>query len=160
MPAGAGTSVQRGGCERKAWKLLRDCADRGGMARVRSGQAAPAYRPMPRRDRTNGLRFLWLLVVIAGIFLVSQEMVGRLDAVTGAGHARPIYERPGSRWGALALSDLLIVNFLGSGKCRPPTMRPDGLAPRTGSCRAGHRFPGCTWRLSGLANPNRSSPSS
>ena len=52
-----------------------------------------------------GLRFLWLLVVMAGIFLVSQDMVGRLAAVTGAGHARPIYERPGSRWGAFALSD-------------------------------------------------------
>jgi hypothetical protein len=35
-----------------------------------------------------GLLFLWLLVVMAGVLLVNQEMVGRLGAVTGAGHAR------------------------------------------------------------------------
>jgi Mn2+/Fe2+ NRAMP family transporter len=59
-----------------------------------------------------GLRFFWLLIVLAGALLVNQEMVGRLGAVTGAGHARLIYERFGRRWGAFALSDLLIVNFL------------------------------------------------
>ena len=37
-----------------------------------------------------GLRFLWLLVVLAGALFVNQEMVGRLGAVTGAGHARLI----------------------------------------------------------------------
>jgi Natural resistance-associated macrophage protein-like len=42
-----------------------------------------------------GLRFLWLLVVLAGALFVNQEMVGRLGAVTGAGHARLIYERFG-----------------------------------------------------------------
>ena len=59
-----------------------------------------------------GLRFLWLIVVLAGVLLVNQEMVGRLGAVTGAGHARLIYERFGRRWGAFALGDLLVVNFL------------------------------------------------
>ena len=59
-----------------------------------------------------GLQFLWLLVVLAGVLLVNQEMVGRLGAVTGAGHARLIYERFGRRWGAFALGDLLAVNFL------------------------------------------------
>jgi Mn2+/Fe2+ NRAMP family transporter len=59
-----------------------------------------------------GLRFLWLLAVLAGVLLVNQEMVGRLGAVTGAGHARLIYERFGRRWGAFALGDLLAVNFL------------------------------------------------
>jgi len=59
-----------------------------------------------------GLRFAWLLLVLAGVLLVNQEMVGRLGAVTGAGHARLIYERFGRRWGAFALGDLLVVNFL------------------------------------------------
>ncbi len=59
-----------------------------------------------------GLRFLWLLAVLAGVLLVNQEMVARLGAVTGAGHARLIYERFGRRWGAFALGDLLAVNFL------------------------------------------------
>ena len=59
-----------------------------------------------------GLDLLWLLVLLAAALLVNQEMVGRLGAVTGAGHARLIYERFGRRWGAFALSDLLVVNFL------------------------------------------------
>jgi Mn2+/Fe2+ NRAMP family transporter len=59
-----------------------------------------------------GLRFLWPLVVLVGVLLVNQEMVARLGAVTGAGHARLIYERFGRRWGAIALGDLLAVNFL------------------------------------------------
>jgi Mn2+/Fe2+ NRAMP family transporter len=59
-----------------------------------------------------GLRFAWLLLILAGALLVNQEMVGRLGAVTGAGHARLIYERFGRRWGAFALGDLLVVNFL------------------------------------------------
>jgi Mn2+/Fe2+ NRAMP family transporter len=60
----------------------------------------------------DGPRFLWLLVVLAGALLLNQEMVGRLGAVTGAGHARLIYERFGRRWGAFALADLLAINFL------------------------------------------------
>lgn len=60
----------------------------------------------------DGLRFLWLLVALAGTLFVNQEMVGRLGAVTGAGHARLITERFGRRWGAFALGDLLVLNFL------------------------------------------------
>ena len=59
-----------------------------------------------------GLRLVWLLVLLAGVLLVNQEMAARLGAVTGAGHARLIYERFGRRWGAFALGDLLVVNFL------------------------------------------------
>ena len=79
---------------------------------------------------------------MAGVLLVCQEMVGRLGAATGAGYTRLIYERFGSRWGAFGLSDLLIVDFLGSSNCRPSTMRPGGLALGTGSCRASHPVPG------------------
>ena len=39
-------------------------------------------------------------------------MVARLGAVTGAGHARLIFERFGRRWGAFALGDLLALNLL------------------------------------------------
>jgi Mn2+/Fe2+ NRAMP family transporter len=60
----------------------------------------------------DGLRFLWLLLVLTPALLVLQEMVARLGAVTGAGHARLIYERFGRRWGAFALCDLLVLNFL------------------------------------------------
>jgi Mn2+/Fe2+ NRAMP family transporter len=48
----------------------------------------------------DGLRFLWLLVVLIPALFVLQEMVARLGAVTGAGHARLIYERFGRPLGA------------------------------------------------------------
>ncbi len=58
------------------------------------------------------LRFLWLVPVLALVLFVNQEMVARLGAVTGAGHARLIFERFGRRWGMFAVSDLLILNLL------------------------------------------------
>src|SRR6516165_741613 len=59
-----------------------------------------------------GLKFLWILPVLALVLFVNQEMVARLGAVTGAGHARLIFERFGRRWGMFAVSDLLLLNFL------------------------------------------------
>jgi Mn2+/Fe2+ NRAMP family transporter len=59
-----------------------------------------------------GLRLLWLLALLAPVLFVNQEMVARLGAVTGAGHARLIFERFGRRWGAFALGDLLALNLL------------------------------------------------
>jgi Mn2+/Fe2+ NRAMP family transporter len=55
---------------------------------------------------------LWLLVGLAPILFVIQEMVARLGAVTGAGHARLIFERFGRRWGTFALADLLVLNLV------------------------------------------------
>src|SRR5579872_4896296 len=60
----------------------------------------------------HGLSLIWLLVVLAPVLYVIQEMVARLGAVTGAGHARLIFERFGRRWGYFALSDLLMLNLL------------------------------------------------
>lgn len=59
-----------------------------------------------------GLRLLWLLLLLAPVLFVNQEMVARLGAVTGAGHARLIFERFGRRWGAFAFGDLLALNAL------------------------------------------------
>src|ERR1019366_7934489 len=44
--------------------------------------------------------------------VVNQEMVVRLGAVTGVGHARLIFERFGRFWGAFSVGDLFILNFL------------------------------------------------
>ena len=60
----------------------------------------------------QGLRLLWLVVLLAPVLFVTQEMVARLGAVTGAGHARLIFERFGRRWGSFALGDLLLLNAL------------------------------------------------
>src|ERR1700733_13291974 len=49
--------------------------------------------------------------MIPGLY-VNQEMVLRLGAVTGVGHARLIFQRFGKFWGAFSIGDLLILNAL------------------------------------------------
>jgi len=46
------------------------------------------------------------------VLYVNQEMVVRLGAVTGVGHARLILERFGRFWGAFSVIDLFILNAL------------------------------------------------
>jgi Mn2+/Fe2+ NRAMP family transporter len=59
-----------------------------------------------------GTSMLWTLVVLIPVLVVNQEMVVRLGAVTGVGHARLINERFGRFWGAFSVGDLFILNFL------------------------------------------------
>lgn len=59
-----------------------------------------------------GLRSVALILLLAPVLFVVQEMVARLGAVTGAGHARLIFDRFGRRWGRFAVADLLALNFL------------------------------------------------
>jgi len=46
------------------------------------------------------------------VLYVNQEMVLRLGAVTGVGHARLILERFGKFWGAFSVIDLFLLNAL------------------------------------------------
>ncbi len=59
-----------------------------------------------------GTSLLWLLVLLIPVLIVNQEMVIRLGAVTGVGHARLINERFGRFWGWFSVGDLFILNFL------------------------------------------------
>jgi NRAMP (natural resistance-associated macrophage protein)-like metal ion transporter len=59
-----------------------------------------------------GLTLLWTLPLLVPVLVVNQEMVVRLGAVTGVGHARLINERFGRFWGAFSVGDLFILNFL------------------------------------------------
>jgi NRAMP (natural resistance-associated macrophage protein)-like metal ion transporter len=59
-----------------------------------------------------GLTLLWTLPLLIPVLIVNQEMVVRLGAVTGVGHARLIIERFGKFWGAFSVGDLFILNFL------------------------------------------------
>ena len=59
-----------------------------------------------------GLSLLWVLPLLIPVLVVNQEMVVRLGAVTGVGHARLINERFGRFWGAFSVGDLFILNFL------------------------------------------------
>jgi Natural resistance-associated macrophage protein len=49
-----------------------------------------------------GYSLLWVLLLLIPVLIVNQEMVVRLGAVTGVGHARLINERFGRFWGWFA----------------------------------------------------------
>jgi Mn2+/Fe2+ NRAMP family transporter len=55
---------------------------------------------------------LWVLLLLIPVLIVNQEMVVRLGAVTGIGHARLINERFGRFWGWFSVGDLFLLNFL------------------------------------------------
>ena len=59
-----------------------------------------------------GYSLLWTLVLLIPVLIVNQEMVVRLGAVTGVGHARLIKERFGRFWGWFSVGDLFILNVL------------------------------------------------
>ena len=59
-----------------------------------------------------GTSLLWVLLLLIPVLIVNQEMVVRLGAVTGVGHARLINERFGRFWGWFSVGDLFILNFL------------------------------------------------
>ncbi len=59
-----------------------------------------------------GYSLLWTLLLLIPVLVVNQEMVVRLGAVTGVGHARLINERFGRGWGWFSVGDLFLLNFL------------------------------------------------
>lgn len=59
-----------------------------------------------------GMALLWTLALLIPVLYVNQEMVVRLGAVAGVGHARLIFSRFGRFWGAFSVGDLFVVNAL------------------------------------------------
>jgi Mn2+/Fe2+ NRAMP family transporter len=59
-----------------------------------------------------GTGLLWVLLLLVPVLIVNQEMVVRLGAVTGVGHARLVIERFGRSWGYFEAAFLLLQNFL------------------------------------------------
>src|SRR5262252_4816872 len=59
-----------------------------------------------------GTSLLWTLLLLVPVLIVNQEMVVRLGAVTGVGHARLINERFGRFWAFFSVGDLFVLNFL------------------------------------------------
>jgi NRAMP (natural resistance-associated macrophage protein)-like metal ion transporter len=59
-----------------------------------------------------GTRLLWVLVLLIPVLIVNQEMVARLGAVTGVGHARLILERFGRSLAAFSVGNLMLLNGL------------------------------------------------
>src|SRR5580692_3610180 len=82
--------------------LIVMCGDNDAGAFSTYGQAGQNY----------GTRLLWTLVLLIPVLYVNQEMVLRLGAVSGVGHARLILERFGKFWGAFSVIDLFVLNAL------------------------------------------------
>ncbi|MCR6494443.1 NRAMP family divalent metal transporter [Cellulomonas sp. P24] len=73
---------------------------------------AGAFGTYTQAGQNYGTRLLWTLLLLIPVIYVNQEMVLRLGAVTGVGHARLILERYGRFWGAFSVIDLFILNAL------------------------------------------------
>jgi Mn2+/Fe2+ NRAMP family transporter len=73
---------------------------------------AGAFSVYGQAGQDYGTRLLWTFVLLIPVLYVNQEMVLRLGAVTGVGHARLIMERFGRFWGAFSVIDLFILNAL------------------------------------------------
>ncbi len=73
---------------------------------------AGAFSIYTQAGQNYGTRLTWTLLLLVPVLYVSQDMVLRLGAVTGVGHARLILERYGRFWGAFSVIDLFILNAL------------------------------------------------
>lgn len=73
---------------------------------------AGAFGTYTQAGQNYGTSLLWTLLLLVPVIYVNQEMVLRLGAVTGVGHARLILERFGKFWGAFSVIDLFILNAL------------------------------------------------
>ncbi|MFI9274385.1 NRAMP family divalent metal transporter [Kitasatospora sp. NPDC052896] len=73
---------------------------------------AGAFATYGQAGQNYGTHLLWTLLLLIPVLYVNQEMVLRLGAVTGVGHARLILERFGKFWGAFSVIDLFLLNAL------------------------------------------------
>src|ERR1700758_2027876 len=73
---------------------------------------AGAFGTYTQAGQNYGTTLLWTLMLLIPVLYVNQEMVVRLGAVTGVGHARLILERFGKFWGAFSVIDLFLLNAL------------------------------------------------
>src|SRR5580658_8824937 len=73
---------------------------------------AGAFSTYGQAGQNYGTHLLWTFVLLIPVLYVNQEIVLRLGAVTGVGHARLILERFGRFWGAFSVIDLFLLNAL------------------------------------------------
>jgi Mn2+/Fe2+ NRAMP family transporter len=73
---------------------------------------AGAFGTYTQAGQNYGTALMWTLLLLVPVLYVNQEMVLRLGAVTGVGHARLILERFGRFWGAFSVIDLFLLNGL------------------------------------------------
>ncbi len=113
--APSGRSVSTISTPRRSWgaRLLTLVAIMGpGLIVMVGDNDAGGVATYSQAGQNFGLTLLWTLPLLIPVLVVNQEMVVRLGAVTGVGHARLINERFGRFWGAFSVGDLFILNFL------------------------------------------------
>src|SRR6202045_1402783 len=93
------------------WRTLLAIVGPGLIVMVGDNDAG-AFGTYTQAAQNYGTSLLWTLLLLVPVLYVNQEMVLRLGAVTGVGHARLIFERFGRFWGAFSVIDLFILNAL------------------------------------------------
>ncbi|HEV3212800.1 MAG TPA: NRAMP family divalent metal transporter [Acidimicrobiales bacterium] len=104
-----GDAVRRGTLAR--FKILLAIVGPGLIVMVGDNDAG-AFSTYSQAGQNYGTRLLWTLLLLIPVLYVSQEMVLRLGAVSGVGHARLILERYGKFWGAFSVINLFVLNGL------------------------------------------------
>ncbi|HZU81101.1 MAG TPA: NRAMP family divalent metal transporter, partial [Acidimicrobiales bacterium] len=110
-----GTISQHDVGSRKSWRtrLLTLAAIIGpGIIVMVGDNDAGGVSTYAQAGQNYGLSLLWTLPLLIPVLIVNQEMVVRLGAVTGVGHAKLINERFGRFWGWFSVVDLFVLNFL------------------------------------------------
>ncbi|MEW6438499.1 MAG: NRAMP family divalent metal transporter [Pseudomonadota bacterium] len=110
-----GTILQHDAAPRKKWRhrLATLLAVLGpGLIVMVGDNDAGAFGTYTQAGQNYGTSLLWTLVLLIPVLYVNQEMVLRLGAVTGVGHARLIFERFGKFWGSFSVIDLFLLNAL------------------------------------------------
>ncbi len=110
-----GTIRQNDSQIRRSWarKILTLLAIMGpGLVVMVGDNDAGGVATYAQAGQNFGLSLLWTLPMLIPVLIVNQEMVVRLGAVTGVGHARLINERFGKFWGFFSVGDLFLLNFL------------------------------------------------
>ena len=96
---------------RARWRTLTAILGPGLIVMVGDNDAG-AFGTYTQAGQNYGTTLLWTLMLLIPVLYVNQEMVVRLGAVTGVGHARLILERFGKFWGAFSVIDLFVLNAL------------------------------------------------
>ena len=106
----AGDTAARTGLSAKLKTLLAIVGP--GLIVLVGDNDAGAFATYGEAGQNYGPHLLWTLLLLVPVLYVNQEMVLRLGAVTGVGHARLILERFGKFWGAFSVIDLFLLNAL------------------------------------------------
>jgi hypothetical protein len=110
-----GTISMHDRAPRRTWKhrLVTLAAIAGpGLIVMIADNDAGGVATYTQAGQNYGYSMLWVLLLLIPVLIISQEMVVRLGAVTGVGHARLIRERFGRFWGWFSVGDLFVLNFL------------------------------------------------